>query len=351
MKSFSPNKLLLGGSAFGSVFFTLTYGLLTWLIVGSVSFIQILISTVLVFGITYFVFRYILKWYIYERIKPVYKNIHKLKVTKKEKSTQKINLREDIIKKVNEDVTDWAENRQKEVTELKKTEVFRREFLGNVSHELKTPIFNVQGYILTLLDGAINDPEVNKDYLIKTEKNIDRMIHIVNDLEIISRLETGELKLTVSMFDIIALSREIFEILEPRAKKRDIHLKFHDHINFGSQLFVMADREKIRQVLTNLIENSINYGIDGGRTKLSFYDMDENVLCEVSDNGIGIESKHIPRLFERFYRVDKSRSRNQGGSGLGLSIVKHIIESHQQTINVRSAPGVGSTFSFTLKKG
>jgi two-component system phosphate regulon sensor histidine kinase PhoR len=177
------------------------------------------------------------------------------------------------------------------------------------------------------------------------------MIHIVKDLEIISKLETGEIELNISMFDLIALSREIFDILEVKANRRKIRLVFHSKVDSGSQIFVMADKEKIRQVLTNLIENSINYGRDAGRTKLSFYDMDENILCEVSDNGIGIEEKYIPRLFERFYRVDKSRSRNQGGSGLGLAIVKHIIESHQQSINVRSAPDVGSTFSFTLKKG
>jgi two-component system, OmpR family, phosphate regulon sensor histidine kinase PhoR len=350
MNSLSPNKLLLSGSAVITVIFAILFGILLWGLTGTIHILLLLISVILVFCISWVVFQFILKRYIYDRVKPIYKNIHNLKVPKEIKN-KNINLREDIIKKVNEDVSEWAEQHKKEIEELKKTESYRREFLGNVSHELKTPIFNVQGYILTLLDGAMEDPSVNKDYLKKTEKNIDRMINIVNDLEVISRIESGEIELNTSMFDIIALSREIFDILETKAKWRDIQLIFHDDIDSGSQVFVMADREKIRQVLTNLVENSINYGSEGGRTKLSFYDMDENILCEVSDDGIGIESKDIPRLFERFYRVDKSRSRNQGGSGLGLAIVKHIIESHQQTINVRSAPGVGSTFSFTLKKG
>jgi two-component system phosphate regulon sensor histidine kinase PhoR len=311
----------------------------------------VFICSLSVFGITYLVFQFIVKRYINDRIKPIYKNIHNLKVSRGIKKNSNINLKEDIIKKVNDDVAEWTQQNEKVIDELKKMEAYRREFLGNVSHELKTPIFNVQGYILTLLEGAIDDPEVSKEYLEKTDKNIDRMIHIVKDLEIISKLESGEIELNISMFDFVALSREIFDILEIKAKRKNIRLVFHGKVDSGSQIFVMADKEKIRQVLTNLIENSINYGIEGGRTKLSFYDMDENILCEVSDNGIGIEEMYIPRLFERFYRVDKSRSRNQGGSGLGLAIVKHIIESHHQTINVRSATGVGSTFSFTLKKG
>jgi two-component system, OmpR family, phosphate regulon sensor histidine kinase PhoR len=351
MKSLSPINLVLSGSAVISVIFAIMYGMVLWLIPGISSTSLFLLGIVFLFCISFLVFIFIMKRYIDARIKPIYKNIHNLKIPKEIKKSGKINLREDSISKAVNDVSEWADQHKKEIDELKKTETYRREFIGNVSHELKTPIFNIQGYILTLLDGAMDDPSVNKEYLQKSEKNIDRMIHIVKDLEIISKLEAGEIELSISMFDIVALGREIYDMLESKAKWRNIRLIFHDNIDIDSQVFVLADREKIRQVLTNLIENSINYGKEGGRTKLSFYDMDENVLCEVSDNGIGIESKFIPRLFERFYRIDKSRSRNQGGSGLGLAIVKHIIESHQQTINVRSAPGTGSTFSFTLKKG
>lgn len=350
MKYSNPYKLLLVGSLFiilgyGIVFLAISffyYHQINWFFLG--------ISSVLIFGLSYYVFSYILEKFIYEKIKLIYKTIHTLKLSKEQKG-KSFDIQKDILQKVNEDVAHWAEQRSTEIEELKKLETYRREFLGNVSHELKTPIFNIQGYILTLLDGALDDVEVNRNYLEKTEKNIERMINIVQDLEIITQLESGEIKLEFKRFDLVAMTREIFEMLEIKANNKGINLCFHSKITEDSHVYVKADKEKIRQVLINLIENSIKYGKDNGRTKVSFYDMDENALIEVSDDGIGIAEKDIPRLFERFYRVDKSRSRNIGGSGLGLAIVKHIIESHEQTINVRSAPGVGSTFSFTLQKG
>ena len=296
----------------------------------------------------YYVLRFSLERFIYSRIKLVYKSIHKQKLNKDDKREQITNIHGDIIGKVNEEVENWANDRKEEIDELKKMEVYRREFLGNVSHELKTPLFNLQGFILTLMDGGIHDPHVNVDFLQKSQKNIERMITIVEDLEVISRLETGEATPMLSNFSITALAREVMEFLEPTASENQIKLLFAAEYN--DNMMVRADKEKIRTVLTNLMLNSIKYGKDGGRTKVSFYDMDENYLIEISDNGVGIEEQHISRLFERFYRVDKHRSRAQGGSGLGLAIVKHIIEAHDQTINVRSSPGVGSTFSFTLKK-
>jgi two-component system phosphate regulon sensor histidine kinase PhoR len=259
-----------------------------------------------------------------------------------------LTLDKDIIHKVNEEVTEWAQDRRQEIEELKKLEAYRREFLGNVSHELKTPLFNIQGYILTLLDGGLDDPSINKEYLERSGKNIERMISIVEDLEVISRFETGELKLDILNFDIVALVTDVIELLEVKAKKKNIHQKIVRENE--KPLFVKADKERIRQVLINLLDNSIKYGTDGGKTKVSFFDMDENILIEVTDNGLGVDSKDVPRLFERFFRVDKSRSREQGGSGLGLAIVKHIIEAHHQTINVRSSIGVGTTFAFTLQK-
>jgi two-component system phosphate regulon sensor histidine kinase PhoR len=299
--------------------------------------------------IQYLILRYSLERFIYSRIKLVYKSIHKQKLGKEDKKNQMLSIHGDIISKVNEEVENWANDRKEEIDELKKMEVYRREFLANVSHELKTPIFNMQGFILTLLDGGINDPKINLDFLEKSQKNIERMITIVEDLEVISRLETGEATPLVSTFSITALVREVFELLDPKATERNIKLLFAAEYN--DTMMVKADKEKIRTVLTNLIDNSIKYGTNGGRTKVSFYDMDENYLIEVSDNGVGIDEQHISRLFERFYRVDKHRSRAQGGSGLGLAIVKHIIEAHNQTVNVRSTPGVGSTFAFTLKRG
>lgn len=298
--------------------------------------------------IQYLILRSALEKFIYSRIKLVYKSIHKQKLSKDDKKEHVTSIHGDIIGKVNEEVENWANDRKEEIDELKKMEVYRREFLGNVSHELKTPLFNMQGFILTLMDGGIHDPSVNIDFLQKSQKNIERMITIVEELEVISRLETGEATPLLANFSITQLVRDVMEFLEPKASERQIKLLFAAEYN--DNMLVRADKEKIRTVITNLIDNSIKYGINGGRTKVSFYDMDENYLIEVSDNGVGIEEKHIPRLFERFYRVDKHRSRAQGGSGLGLAIVKHIIEAHDQTINLRSAPGVGSTFSFTLKK-
>jgi len=310
---------------------------------------SMLAAELVLFGAQYYMIKYFLERFIYDKIKLIYKSIHSLKLSREEKLGLKSSGKGDIIGSVNEQVINWARDRGEEIEELKKLETYRREFLANVSHELKTPLFNLQGFTLTLLDGGLEDPEINRDYLEKTQKNIERMITIVEDLEIISRLESGEARPVIARFDIVSLTNEVFEFLEPKTKTNSIDLIFgNDHY---SDMPVLADKEKIREVLINLIDNSIKYGKEHGRTKVSFYTMDENVLVEVSDNGIGIDEEHIHRLFERFYRVDKHRSRSGGGSGLGLAIVKHIIEAHNQTVNVRSAPGVGSTFAFTLKKG
>jgi two-component system phosphate regulon sensor histidine kinase PhoR len=313
----------------------------------TVLWIPLLIADSGVFLLSYFIYRYILEKFIYDKIKLIYKTIHTLKskITFKEMD---LSLNKDIISKVNEEVSEWAQDRKQEIEELKKLEVYRREFLGNVSHELKTPLFNIQGYILTLLDGGLDDPSINKEYLERSGKNIERMISIVEDLEVISRFETGEMKLDVINFDVVALATDVIELLEVKARKKNIRMNLSRE--YEKPLFVRADKERIRQVLINLLDNSIKYGTENGKTKVGFFDMDENLLIEVTDNGIGVDSKDISRLFERFFRVDKSRSREQGGSGLGLAIVKHILEAHKQTINVRSTIGVGTTFAFTLQK-
>jgi two-component system phosphate regulon sensor histidine kinase PhoR len=241
-----------------------------------------------------------------------------------------------------------ARDQQDQIEELKKLEAYRREFLGNVSHELKTPLFNIQGYLLTLLDGGMEDPEILKEYLRRSEKNIDRMISIIGDLETISQFETGEMKLNLIRFDMVALAREVIDLLETKAKKKNILLTCREHSNHTH--YVWADKERIRQVLINLVDNSIKYGNEGGQTLISFTDLPGEVETRVADNGIGVLQKDIPRLFERFFRVDKSRSREQGGSGLGLAIVKHIMEAHGTSVRVESMPGEGSTFSFSLKK-
>lgn len=322
------------------IFFCLLY-------FNSLYLLFLILSAIGLFFISFFILRYALEKFIAEKIRPIYKTIFNLKAPKgKENKQPEINA---DISSVNLQVIKWAEDKKEEIEELKKLEQYRREFLGNVSHELKTPIFNIQGYVLTLLDGGLDDPGINREYLLRTEKSINRMINIVEDLEVISKLESGEQHLFLTRFDIVAQVKEVFEFLEMNAGKKNIKLHFDKH--YEKSVFVSADKEKIRQVLTNLLENSLKYGNENGNTKVSFFDMDENILIEVTDDGIGVAQQDIPRLFERFYRTDKGRSREQGGTGLGLAIVKHIIEAHRQTINVRSTIGVGTTFAFTLKKG
>jgi two-component system, OmpR family, phosphate regulon sensor histidine kinase PhoR len=254
----------------------------------------------------------------------------------------------DIVSEIEQQLRQWSVERNYEMEQMKRLETYRKEFLGNVSHELKTPVFNIQGYVLTLLDGGMTDPTINKDYLVRTEKSVDRMISIIDDLEAISQLETGELELEPDQFDITALTNEVFEEQELKATGKGIILSFED--TEQKPVFVWADKFRIKQVMTNLIVNSINYGKEYGETTVSFYESGNKITLEVADNGIGIAQEQLPRLFERFYRVDKSRSREGGGTGLGLSIVKHIIEAHNQTIQVESRPGEGTIFSFNLLK-
>lgn len=241
----------------------------------------------------------------------------------------------------------WADDRKIELERLHKLEMYRKEFLGNVSHELKTPVFNIQGYVMTLLDGGLEDPSINRNYLLRAEKSVDRMISIIDDLESISQLETGELQIEPERFDIAALIADVVDAQEMKAAGKGIIFTM---LQENKPVIVFADKFRIRQVLVNLIVNSIKYGKQFGETKIRFYDIGNTISIEIADNGIGIAKEHLPRLFERFYRVDKSRSREQGGTGLGLAIVKHIIEAHNQTISVMSTEGVGTVFSFTLKK-
>ena len=224
------------------------------------------------------------------------------------------------------------------------------ENMGNVAHELKTPIFNIQGYTSTLLDGGLEDELINRKYLERAEKSIDRLINIVNDLDTISKLESNMNRLEMEKFDIVALTKEIAEQAEMEADKKGIRISIKGADNLPSPFWVLADKHYIGQVIVNLVINSIRYGKEGGLTRVHFRDMLDKILVEVEDNGLGISKEDLPRVFERFYRTDKGRSREQGGTGLGLAIVKHIIEAHGERISVRSEPGVGSTFSFTLKK-
>ena len=341
-----PGKL-----AFGNALILMAISLLLNILVVVIFYTQLLLwpvigVNILIALLVFFLFRYTIEKFIYEKIKIIYKTIRNLKLPKE---GDRPSIKGAALDKVNQEVIEWSETKKQEIEELKKMARYRREFLGNVSHELKTPIFNIQGYVLTLLDGGLDDPSINKEYLLRTEKSINRMIAIVEDLETISQLEASELKLNTTKFDIVALTREVIEFLEIKSKKRDKVIGFDR--NYDKPILVLADKERIRQGLVNLIANLIKKGNPGHRkTKISFFDMDENTLIEITDNGNGIDAADLPRVFERFFRTDKGRSREQGGTGLGLAIVKHIIEAHDQTINVRSTVGVGTTFAFTLKK-
>lgn len=347
VKNPTPRQIAFISSALITSFVLILAFLVLWLN-DRFSTLSILpIYILLVFVLTYLTIIYYLKKYIYRKIKVIYKSIHKHKVSSPEKA-RNMDISTDIINEVEREVEEWADSQKKELDKYKSWADYRRKFLGDISHELKTPIFNIQGYIHSLLDGGLHDDNVNVHFLNKAATNLERLNTIVEDLEAISRLESGELILDMQSFDIKQLTQEVFEDLEFKAMEQNIQLLFKEG---ASQSFkVRADRESVRQVLMNLINNSIKYGKENGHTRVGFYDMDRYILIEVADDGIGIAKKHLNHVFDRFYRADKSRSRAQGGSGLGLSIVKHIIEAHKQTIHVRSTPKLGSTFGFTLEK-
>jgi len=299
--------------------------------------------------ISFAVFYFLMERYIYNKIKIIYKLIHHLKLGKDLKDTFAEQVSRDPIADVQKEVQEWAIDKKKEIDTLKNQEKFRREFLSNISHEFKTPLFAIQGYIDALQDGLIEeDPILANNFLNKAANNLDRLSYLIKDIDEISKLESGELSINFQQFDILLLINEVLESLELKAQKHKITLTFKDKPKGHSMVF--ADREKIRQVLVNLISNSIKYGKENGRTSIRIFELHDQVLVEVADNGIGIEEKYLPRIFERFFRTEKSRAREIGGSGLGLSIVKHILEAHQQTISVRSKEGLGTTFGFTLEK-
>ncbi len=304
----------------------------------------ILLFTLSFFIISFLLIQFRVEKFIYKRVQKIFKDVSILDIGDLDKNTITSNM-----ETLSKNVQLFAENKRIEIESLTERENYRREFLGNISHELKTPLFTVQGYILTLLEGAINDKDIRLKYLERANNGVERLNHIVKDLDLISKLETGDLDIHYTNFDIIELIKEVFESLEISAKKRNINLTF-DKIYEG-KIFVKADKNRIQQVLLNLIANAIYYSKNEGITKLSIQPYQQNkVLVKVIDNGEGISQENLTRVFERFFRADKSRSRNQGGSGLGLSIVKHIIDAHNEAIFVKSDLGKGSTFSFTLQQ-
>lgn len=306
------------------------------------------IAFVIIYTGSYGLVLFMVQIFVYRKIKLIYKLIYQTKASKREEFYYKNILPQKSIDEVREDVENWAQQRKSEIEVLKQNEAYRKEFLQNLSHELKTPIFAIQGYVDTLINGALENPEVNKKFLASTSRNIDRLVNLVDDLDEISKLERGEQLLFKENFTIQDLVKDVFESLSIKADEKQIKLA----IKKGCELplTVYADKEKIRQVIINLSDNAIKYGKQNGVIEASAYKIDgKKILIEISDDGTGIGEEHLGRIFERFYRTDLARSRKVGGSGLGLAICKHIIEAHQQTIHVRSTIDVGTTFGFTLE--
>ncbi len=341
-KSFTPQQLSLFTAAILSVPIGLGYYVLhpDWLIT--------LVVFIIIFAGSFFLIQFTLQRFIYRKIKLIYKFIFQTKASLREETYYKYILPQKSIDEVREDVEQWALQRKQEIEVLKSNEAYRKEFLQNLAHEFKTPIFAIQGYVSTLLDGAIENPEVSKRFLENASRNVDRMVTLVNDLDEITRLESGEQPLNKTHFIIQDLLKDVYESLSIKISKKNIKCS----IKKGCEqpISVFADKEKLRQVIINIVSNSTKYGKEGGHIVASIYRTDgKHVLVEISDDGIGIAEEHLPRIFERFYRTDRGRSRDVGGTGLGLAICKHIIEAHGQNIHVRSKPDVGTTIGFTLE--
>ena len=331
-------------SALYIAFFSFGFLLVTLYIFRELNYYLVFGFSSAIFIFSFFVLQYRVERFIYRRVKKIYDDVSLLDSTtfrSQPITTDMATLTKEVKK--------FATDKKLEIETLKVREEYRREFLGNISHELKTPLFTVQGYISTLIDGAANDKVLRKKYLERAEKGVERLIYIVKDLDLITKLETGDLNLEYTIFDIVEVIKNVFELLEMGAANKRITLTFDS--KYSNPIFVKADKDKIQQVVTNLIMNSIRYGRNGGTTEVSIESfVNKKVIIRITDNGEGVQKQHIPRLFERFYRIDKSGARSEGGSGLGLAIVKHIIEAHREKIYVESQFGMGSEFSFTLEK-
>ena len=295
------------------------------------------------YAFTFFLVYYRIEKFVHKRITQVYEDLTPIEYTNNKKAI------ETDIEALSTGIKKFASDQKLEIELLKDKENYRKEFIGNISHELKTPLFTVQGYILTLLDGAVKDKKTRMKYLKRAAKGVERLTYIIRDLDLINKFESGIKTIDWSTFDIVEVAENVLELLEMQAIKNNINLEFD--IPYETPILVHADAERIMQVVTNLVINSLKYGVDGGTTEISFQDMgNDKLLIRVTDNGEGIDEEHLPRLFERFYRVDRTGNRSQGGSGLGLAIVKHVIDAHQEKIFVESSYGVGSEFSFTLQR-
>ncbi|NCT92827.1 MAG: sensor histidine kinase [Chitinophagaceae bacterium] len=340
-KNLSPKQL----SAFTALILSVPISIGIWII--RPDWVIALVALALTFGGSYLLIRFVLESFIYRKIKLIYKFIYQTKASKREETYYKYILPQKGIDEVREDVEKWAEQKSAEIELLRSNEIYRKEFLQNLAHEFKTPIFAIQGYVDSLLEGALESPELSKKFLENASRNVERMVNLVKDLDDISRLESGEQPLYKQNFVIQDLIREVYDALSIKTAKRNIKTSIKKGCEYP--IMVFADKEKIRQVVTNLVENATKYGKQDGAIVASIYKPEEErVLVEFSDDGIGIAEEHLPRIFERFYRTDRGRSRDIGGTGLGLAICKHIIEAHGQAMHVRSKVDVGTTIGFTL---
>jgi two-component system phosphate regulon sensor histidine kinase PhoR len=347
MQTNSPRSLSIYISLFISIFSLFLIILTFWYKDVNVDFWLIILIPLLIFSVTYILVYFTLERFIYYKIKLLYRATNMLKLNKGV-SNLEIDMNTDIIEKVSKDVELWMVDQHKTIGELQERESFRRDFIGNLAHELKTPIFSVQGYILTLLEGGLEDEDINRLFLERAANGVERITSLIKDLDAISKLESGQVNIDKKRVNFSKLAQEVVDDLEMKAKKKKIEMTIDFPIE--KEVWVIADPDKISQVLTNLLNNAISFSKSGGKVAIRRSQLDKKFLIDVVDDGVGIKKEDMDRIFERFYRVEKSRARHKGGTGLGLAIVKHIIEAHGETITAQSKPKKGTTFTFSLSR-
>ena len=347
MQTNRPRSLSVYISLFVSLFSIFLIVLSFWYKETNISLWLLLLMFLLIFSITFILVYFTLERFIYHKIKLLYRATNMFRINK-DISNLELDMNTDILGKVSKDVAKWMVDQHNTIDQLKERESFRREFIGNLAHELKTPVFSIQGFILTLLEGGIDDKEINRLFLERAANGVERITNLIEDLDVISKIESGQVNMEKKRFNFTKLVYEVVDELELKAKKKEIGIEIE--FLFDKEIWVNADRVKISQVLTNLLNNAISYSKNGGKVIIKTNQLDKKILVDVEDDGVGIKKEDLDRIFERFYRVEKSRARHKGGTGLGLAIVKHIIEAHNETITAQSNPGKGTTFTFSLSR-
>lgn len=347
MQTNSPRSLSIYISLFVSLFALGLIIITLWYKDTSINLWLLVIIFALIFSVTFTLVYFTLERFIYHKIKLLYRATNMYRINK-DFSSLELDMKTDIIGKVSKDVARWMVDQHNAIGQLEERESFRREFIGNLAHELKTPVFSIQGYILTLLEGGLEDKDINRLFLERAANGVERITSLIKDLDAISKLESGQVNMEKQRFNFTKLAHEVVDEIEMKAKKKNIKINVQN--SFDREIWVNADRVKIAQVLTNLLNNAISYSKEGGNISIKNNQFDKKILVDVEDDGVGINTQDLDRIFERFYRVEKSRARHKGGTGLGLAIVKHIIEAHDETITAQSNPGKGTTFTFSLSR-